>query len=130
MDADLRRPRVAEKLGVESTGGLTCVLVVAYAELVRGPQVATTIQALEQVGATLLGFVVNGLEGRRGGGYGYGYGYRYKAKSDDDPVVSATAPTPAPARAVIPRLTHKNASPTVIDPCTGETERVRENRSR
>lgn len=109
----------------------TGVLVVAYVDLVRKPQVAATVRTLDQVGAKALGFVVNGLEGRRGGGYGYGYGYgySYKAKSDDEPVVNAATPTPTPARAVIPGFAHKHAPSTVMDPCTGEAERLPENRT-
>lgn len=207
VDADLRRPRVAEALGIESHVGLTSVLigradladvvqpwqdttldvlpcghrapnpsellgsrrmgdlvaemattydvvildapptlpvtdaavlakwmngviVVAFADRVKKPQVAATVQTLKQVDAKVLGFVVNGLEGRRSGGYGYGYGYTYKESSDASSAPGFQTPVPAPARADIPTLDGKLRTVTILESTRGSERNADEgNRS-
>lgn len=58
-----------------------------------------TLQQLEQIGAPIVGIVLNGLP--EGGDYGYGYGYSYSASSNDKGkrTAPAKARPPAPRRA-------------------------------
>lgn len=106
------------------------VIVVAFADRVKKPQVAATVQTLKQVDAKVLGFVVNGLEGRRSGGYGYGYGYTYKESSDASSAPGFQTPVPAPARADIPTLDGKLRTVTILESTRGSERNADEgNRS-
>lgn len=105
------------------------VIVLAYAELVKKPQVAATLQTFGQVDAKVLGLVVNGLVGRRSGGYGYGYSYESTSQGTHTPYAAQT-PAPAPARAVIPGLDGKHRTSTVLEPRMGGGSRAAGNPAR
>jgi Mrp family chromosome partitioning ATPase len=56
---------------------LDAVLLLAKSNKISGPIVSAAANRLRQVGANLIGTVLNAVSASSGGTYGYGYGYGY-----------------------------------------------------
>jgi capsular exopolysaccharide synthesis family protein len=59
---------------------LDAVLLLAKSNKISGPIVGAAANRLRQVGANLIGTVLNAVNASSGGTYGYGYGYGYGDK--------------------------------------------------
>jgi Mrp family chromosome partitioning ATPase len=100
LEADLRRPTVAQQLGIPAGKGVSDVLIGAVSltavsdafpllKKVDGVVIVGRVgrnrrdiaerlhETLAGAGAPLLGVIANGFKAGRGKGYGYGYGYDY-----------------------------------------------------
>jgi polysaccharide biosynthesis transport protein len=75
------------------------VLMVSQANRTSKRALAEGLARLEQVGAAVVGIVLNRASEGSSRGYGYGYGYEYTAEPAHSP---APPPPPPPARAVPP----------------------------
>jgi len=60
------------------------VLVVAEAGVTRRPALQQAVESLQQVGARVIGVVLNGIPAHKGGYYRYGYYYSYTEYYDEE----------------------------------------------
>ena len=67
-------------------------LMLAAAGQTRRGDLHRAVEKLDQVGATILGIVLNKVTRQTGRNYGYSYGYGYKPyRAEASPVITATA---------------------------------------
>ena len=66
------------------SGQVDATLLVATARATTRRSLARSLELLRQVGAPLMGVVLNGVTSEAGYGYGYGYGYAYGPASNGD----------------------------------------------